>query len=330
MLKRSHPSGLALAVSAPPFARASIRVPPAGISQEIARLAHFQHGVISRMQLLSVGLSSSAISRRVDRGNLHRVLDGVYSVGHDRLAREGRWAAALLFAGSYACLSHRTAAIAWGFEQGPGRVEVIRDFNRKNPQKANLRDRWLLLHRTRTLPGEDLDRHRGFPLTSVARTLVDLAPRSTDRQLKRFLAQADRVGVANRREIANVLDRCSGWRGIGRLRDVVEQWDPRVAVTKSDLEVLFLEVRNKHRIPEHEVNVTLGDFEVDCLWRESRTVVELDTYTYHGDNLAFESDHERDLAVEAMGFHVLRVTHQMLTKDETGVVTTLKTLLHRH
>lgn len=318
------------AVADPPFARPAILVPPADISQEIARIARLQYGVISREQLVRAGLSSSAISRRVDRGNLHRVIDGVYSVGHARLAREGRWSAALLFTGPCGCLSHRTAAIAWGFDHGAGKVEVIRGFTRNEPRYANTKDPWLLVHRTRSMPDEELSRHKGFPLTSVARTLVDLAPRSTERQLKSFLTKADRIGVADRRQIADVLIRCSGWRGIGRLRDVVDQWDPKVAVTRSDLEALFLEVRRRHGIPQHEVNVMIDEFEVDCLWRESRTVVELDTFAHHGDELAFERDRERDLALETMGFHVLRVTHRMLVKDDSGVANTLKGLLRRH
>lgn len=204
---------------------------------------------------------------------------------------------------------------------------MIRDFNRTNPRRANTRDSWLTVHRTRHLPKQDLTRHRGFPVTTVARALLDLAPRLTDTQLRNFLADADRKGVAQRTEFHSILNRGLGREGIGRLREAVEEWDPLVVVTKSNLESRFLGLRRKYRIPEPEVNVDIGDFQVDCFWRDRNTIVELDTYTFHGDPVSFEKDHSRDLILEGMGFQVHRVTGVMLDKREAMVMNTLRNLL---
>ena len=318
-----------IAVTDPPFAQSSISI--SGMSTEvdtaIAKLARHQSGVVSRKQLIGLGLSSTAIFERVSKRRLHRVFDGVYAVGHDLVSREGRWAAALLFAGPTSCLSHRTACCLWGIEKCTSRIEVIRDFNRTNPRAANTRDRWLIVHRTRSLPARDLTRHRGFPATTVARTLLDLTPRLTDRQLRSLLATADRKGLADQREFRDILNRRTGSTGIRRFREAVSEWDPLVRVTKSDLESRFLHLRKKYKIPKPEVNVEIGDFEVDCFWRDRRVIVELDTYTFHGDTFTFEADHDRDLILKGEKFEVLRITAAMLDRSEQLVMNTLREIL---
>lgn len=316
-----------IAVIDPPFAGALSPVLPSEVDLAIARLAHRQSGVVSRLQLIDLGLSPEAVSRRLFKGSLHRLVDGVYAVGHDRVSREGRWAAALLFAGPTACLSHRTALLLWGIDKGPGRVEVIRDFNRTNPRRANTRDKWLAVHRTRYLPERDLTRRNGFPVTTVARAMLDLTPRLTEIQLRDFLAAAKRKGLANHADFGDILDRGSGHQGIARLRRAVNEWDPSIAATKSNVEALFLRLRKKYGIPAPDVNVDVGGFEVDCLWPDRRVIVELDTYTYHGDPVAFEKDRNRDLILEGMGFRVLRITAVMLENQEERVMSTLRSLL---
>ena len=304
-------------------------MPSSEVDRAIAELARRQWGIVGRQQLIGLGLTSSATDRWVSRGRLHRVADGVYSVGHGRLSREGYWAAALLFAGPASCLSHRTAFYVWGIDSGTGRVEVIRNFNRSKPKRANTKDKWLTVHRSRHLPEIEMTRRRGFPVTTWARTMLDMTPRLDDIQLRNFLSASDRMGVADRSGIRLVLDRGPGWKGIERLRRAVEEWDPLVAVTKSNLESRFLALTRTYGIPTPELNVYVGEFEVDCFWRSERFIVELDTPRFHGDTLSFEKDHIRDLALEAAGFHVLRVTDVMLETREAAVRSTLADLLNR-
>jgi very-short-patch-repair endonuclease len=82
--------------------------------------------------------------------------------------------------------------------------------------------------------------------------------------------------------------------------------------TRSDLEDDFLDFLHRHRLPPPEVNVRLGRWEVDFLWRTQTLVVETDFFGYHRGRVAFEDDHQRDLDLRRMGFTVLRYTGAQL------------------
>jgi very-short-patch-repair endonuclease len=90
--------------------------------------------------------------------------------------------------------------------------------------------------------------------------------------------------------------------------------------TRSDLETLFLEICRRHRIPPPEVNVKLGRWEVDFLWRSRRLVVEVDSWAYHRGSVAFEDDHARDLDLRAAGYTVLRFSDKQLEEEPGRVV----------
>ena len=91
----------------------------------VARLAHSQHGVASRRQLLALGLSESAIGRMTRARRLHPLHRGVYAVGHRRISAHGRCFAAVLACGSGALLSHFAAAWLWGlWRAAPRRIDV--------------------------------------------------------------------------------------------------------------------------------------------------------------------------------------------------------------
>ncbi len=99
--------------------------------------------------------------------------------------------------------------------------------------------------------------------------------------------------------------------------------------TRSDLESAFLELFAHHRLPPPEVNVKLGRWEVDFLWRAQRLVVETDTWTYHRGSVAFEEDHARDLDLRQQGFTVLRFTDKQLENEPERVVADLRSALGR-
>jgi predicted transcriptional regulator of viral defense system len=137
--------------------------------QAIAALADKQYGVVARRQLLALGVDRGAIERRLERNLLIPLHRGVYAVGHRRLTRDGVWLAAALAAGPRAVLSHRDAGALHGLGQwSAGRVEVT------TPGCARSTDRIRVFGR-RALVAEDVAVVGGIPVTSVARTLVDLA-----------------------------------------------------------------------------------------------------------------------------------------------------------
>jgi predicted transcriptional regulator of viral defense system len=134
----------------------------------IAELAERQHGVVARRQLERLGASRRAIETRLRSGRLHRLHAGVYAVGHRVLSREGRWMAAVLFCGSGAVLSHRSAAALWGIRDHSGRaIEVT--VARKSRSRAGIERHYSVL------PADEITVERGIPVTSVPRTIFDLA-----------------------------------------------------------------------------------------------------------------------------------------------------------
>jgi hypothetical protein len=259
-----------------------------------------------------------AITRAVDAGRLHRVHPGVYALGHRALSLEGRIRAALLYAGPGAVLSHTTAGWVWGIlDHQPSRIHVT--VPRKRRSEPGVR-----IHRTRFL---DKARHRGLPVTGLARTLRDLAWVLPAEQLRRALAEADYRGLLNAHHAYRVLGR--GRRGSAALREALAAHMPELAQAYSVLEQEFLLLCERSGIPPPEVNVDVAGMIVDALWRQQQVVVELDGYRAHRGRERMERDRRRELALRAAGLPVLRYTwHQVITEPER-VVADLRTALAR-
>jgi predicted transcriptional regulator of viral defense system len=171
-------------VSATPAQRAS-RATPA-LDRRIADLAAAQHGVVHRRQLLYLGLSDSAVGRRVAAGRLHRVHRAVYAVGHPVLGAHGRWLAAVLACRPGAVLSHASAGALW--EIRPSAAERI---DVTLPGAGRPRAPRLRVHRARGLGTEDVTTRRGIPVTSPERTILDLAASLSERELEKVLDRAE-------------------------------------------------------------------------------------------------------------------------------------------
>jgi predicted transcriptional regulator of viral defense system len=156
----------------------------AATDRAIAAIARAQHGVVARRQLVTFGFGQAAIDRRVAAGRLHRLHRGVFAVGHTVLTAEGRWMAATLATGGV--LSHATAAAVWELRRsGAGAIHVtVRDAGRS--RRAGLR-----IHRSRRLGALDITTHRGIPLTTPLRTILDLAATLEGRPLEQMLDRAE-------------------------------------------------------------------------------------------------------------------------------------------
>src|SRR3954464_8327613 len=141
---------------------------PRGVEEAIAALASRQHGVVSRAQLLDLGVGPDAIKHRVALGRLHPLHRGVYAVGHRALRSEAWWMAAVLAAGAGAALSYRSAAELWGIRSG-SRPRI--DVNVPRHRRSTAR---LQLHLVEMQPDE-VTMDAGIPVTTPARTLLDLA-----------------------------------------------------------------------------------------------------------------------------------------------------------
>lgn len=289
----------------------------------IAALAERQHGVVARAQLVDLGLGRRAIGHRLECGRLHAVHRGVYAVGHRVLTREGRWTAAVLAAGAGAVLSHRSAAALWGIRPGAGRIEVTAP--RALRSRAGLR-----LHHTR-LAEDEVTAVRGIPVTTPARTLLDLAAVVGAQQLERAVNEAEVLRLGDAVALAELVRRHGGRRGAGALRRILEAGQVGALITRSELEDRFLGFLDAFGLPRPEVNATLpvsgGPVEADCVWRGPRLVVELDGYATHAPRHAFERDRARDRALLAAGWRVARVTWRQLAADPRALAAELRALL---
>jgi hypothetical protein len=290
----------------------------------VSRWATRQHGVVTRRQLLSVGLTSREIQRRLEAGRLHLAHRGVYWAGHKAVTQHGRWLAAVLACGDHAVLSHRFAAALWGIMRAPeGRVEVIvgRSGRGRRPGIA--------LHRSSTLSKEHRTIRHGIPVTTVTRTLFDLAAVVSPTQLRRAVEEADRLELLDVEALATTCERNSGRRGTGRLRELLIGHRNGPTETRSALEHRFRRLCEGAGLPPPAVNVMVHGIEVDLLWRRQWLVIELDGYAYHRGRAAFERDRRRDAMLTLAGYRVIRVTHRRLMDEPTTVLGELRSALGR-
>lgn len=177
----------------------------------IAALADAQHGVVSRTQLLSAGVSRRQIQRRLQARRLRALHRGVYAVGHRALKPEGVWMAAVLAAGEGAVLSHWSAASLWRLRSGRGpRSHVTSPRGRRSGSA-------ITFHHTR-LPRDEVTHEDGIPVTTRARTLLDLAPLLPGPTLARMI---DAAGASEGTTLATLLDRYPTRPGAPRLRALV-------------------------------------------------------------------------------------------------------------
>jgi hypothetical protein len=290
----------------------------------IVRLAARQYGVASREQLLRLGLGRRAIEHRIERGRLHPVHRGIYAVGRPGLTAEGRWMAAVLAAGPRAVLSHTSAGGLLALRPQVGSTTHVTVPRRRRARHG------LEIHQA-SLPADEVTVEAGIPVTTVARTLLDLATCLNRPDLELAVNEAERRGLADAPSLPELVRRYPRRAGLARLRSVLEDGWVGVGVVRSVLEQRFLAFVAELGLPRPEVNAILrvddGWVEVDCLWRSRRLIVELDGHAYHSNRAAYERDRERDRALAAAGWKVVRVTWRQLVGDSARLAADLLRLL---
>jgi hypothetical protein len=291
----------------------------------VAQFAACQHGVVSRRQLTACGLGRGAIAHRVVVGRLHAVHRGVYAVGHSRISGLGRWMAAVLACGPKAVLSHGSAAALWRIRTTSApRIDVTVEAHHRSDRAG------ITVHVARHLREDDRTVHEGIPVTTVARTLLDLAETVSPTQLRRAFEEADRLELIDMRLMDELLARARGRHGVKPLAALLLSHRGPPPLTRSTLERQFHELCRKSGLPLPSLNVSAAGLEVDALWRDERLVVELDGFEFHRGRAAFERDRQRDAALQMAGYRVLRVTHRRLQSEPTRVVEAVRALLDYH
>ena len=270
------------------------------LDETIAELAERQHGKVSRRQLLDLGLGARAIEYRLAKGLFRPDYRGVYALGHRPQSRESRWMAAVLYAGEGAVLSHWSAASHWRLRPGTGPRSHVTVGRRKRSRPD------ITIHFARLAPDE-VTQEQGIPVTTPARTLLDLAPFLPSAVLARMVDAAPPGGGA---ALAELLERYAGRAGVPKLRALLKTPQP---MTRSDFEARVLKQLEAMGLPRPEVNVVVDGYEVDLVWREHGVIAELDTYMTHGSRRAFERDRQRDRRL-APRWKVVRLTDQDTTE----------------
>jgi very-short-patch-repair endonuclease len=288
------------------------------LDRAIGRVAEEQHGLVTRAQLLELGVGSDALDHRVKIGRLRRVHRGVYTVAGHRLTRHGRWLAAVLACGNGAVLSHRAAAALWGI-RGGNRIEVTVPRGRK--ARPGMRLHWA------NLPKDEITTHERIPITTVPRTLLDLGAVVQRDQLRSAVRQAEQLGLRDQLWLGDLARRYPRKPGIPTIKAVVEEAQRGLSRVRSELEERFQAFLISRRLPLPKTNVLIEGLEVDCAWPEQRLVVELDGHASHGGTHAFETDRARDRRLEAAGWRVVRITWRQLAETPNEVEADLRRLL---
>jgi hypothetical protein len=166
-----------------------------------------------------------------------------------------------------------------------------------------------------------------IPITTVPRTLLDLAATAPTKQLQRAVNEAERRGLLKEKAMRETLERHHRRPGTARLRSLIAAVDPQAHRSRSDLELDFLSFCRRYGIPIPVLNGQIGEYEVDFHWPGTKLIVELDTWDYHGTTGAFETDRERDTYLAGEGYIVIRVTARRLQTDPAGLAATIRRLL---
>ena len=296
------------------------RVGPSGIvvamattipKHPLVALARKQNRMVARRQLLALGLTQAAIRHLLESGRLHRVHPGVYAVGTPPATPIERATAAVLACGDQALLSHESALALWGLApRWPRCMHVT--------TPADRRPSGIVVHQSRTLTRADARNHLGVRTTSPARTLHDCAPALSHRALTRAVNDALRSPFMSRAQLEEMSQ-----RGKRLLQFTVVPTNP----TRSDMEDLFLAFCKRFGFPRPLVNTHVIGYEVDALFADQRVIVELDSWRFHGDRAAFQTDRKRDRDLLAAGYVTVRITWERLTETAAAEAVALGTIL---
>ena len=289
---------------------------------DVWALARRQHGVVTRAQLLDLGLTRHAIDHGVARARLHPVCAGVYALGRPELGRHGRWMAAVLACGPNAVLSHASAAALWAIgahDRPESEVSVPVPGTRRRPG--------IVVHRRRTLRPDDVTYRLDIPVTTPVLTLIDLAARLPSNHLEAAINDADKRDLIDPEALRAAVESRRQTPGAAKLRRTLDR--RTFTLTDSQLERRFLALVRRAGLPKPETGTRLNGFRVDFHWPELGLVVETDGLRYHRTPAQQARDRLRDQAHAAAGLTALRFTHAQVAFEPAQVTATLTAVADR-
>ena len=274
------------------------------------RAAESQYGLITREQLRLAGLSDSQIQRRVATGRLDLAHPNVFRVVGSSRSERQRLAAATLWLGSDALVSHATAGALLRLDgiATPELHVTVASNNRRGRGQDDV-----IVHRS----SSDHTRQRrlvdGIPCTSAARTIADIAGSIDDEALEVALESARRLGLATATTVAATARSLGVWPGAATLRRVLAAAEQRPL--ESRLEVKLARLLRNSPLTRSVAQHPIAGFRVDRAWPELRVAVEADGFQHHGPYLFWKRDRRRVAAIEAAGWRLLHVTWDDVTRS---------------
>jgi very-short-patch-repair endonuclease len=288
---------------------------PVPLDDVLALLAEIQFGVVARWQLTLLGYGKDAVQVRIDSGILKPLHAGVYAVGHTKLTRSGYFLAAVLAFGPRAVLSHRTAGVHWGlFASRQRKADVT---THVSAQRNTTR---IKAHRTRILDDEDWTIRDGIPVTSVARTMLDLAAILRPDRLLDVIDDAVRAEIFDLFALERAMARTPYRRGVRKLKALLTDYRGAPDL-RSKFERRFrARLRATPGLPEALHNVDVAGYKADVYFPQFNLVIELDSRHFHLTPRAFENDAVRDAARLKQQIGTLRVTDERFYKEPDAVI----------
>lgn len=282
----------------------------------LAAFAANQHHVVTHAELRSMGWSKDGIRHLQATERIFPKHRGVYAVGREQLTERGRWRAAVVACARSAALGDLSGAVFWELLRYDGsKPHVI------VPASASRRPRdGIVIHRSRTLMEQDVVVEDAIRVTTVLRTLTDLAlgPLHED-PLKAAVRGAARLHQVDLQRL----------RGTPRLDRIVRLYDPLIELTESDFEALFVALCVKYRLPLPCPQVRFGRRRADFTWPHLRLVVECDSRAWHDNVVNHREDRAKERALKADGYELLRFTWAEVVHTPFEVAQEIRAALRR-
>jgi very-short-patch-repair endonuclease len=292
-----------------------------------AALTAGQHGLITAAQARDLGFGPNAIARRVRSGEWERVLPTVYRLSSSRVTPRQAMLAATLWGGAGAVLSHASAGVLWGISGL--RAEQAELWV---PPTRRVRSGQVVVHRGDVQPRERrmVD---GIPVTSVARTLVDLAARFDDESLDAAIDDVLSRGLTTIGALGRAASLASDAKrpGAARFGRLLENFGHgRAAESRLETRVRrLLHEAGLSAVRQHEVVLNGRRYRLDFAWPDLGVAVECDGFSAHGGRIAFERDRRRWADLTAAGVLVVPVTWRQATQHPTEFLERVRAALAR-
>jgi very-short-patch-repair endonuclease len=300
----------------------TIVLAPGSTDEHIRAIARAQRGRASWHQLRAAGISSDAITRRVRRGMLVRVHPGVYAVTPLLPIEFADDTGAILACGPRSVVGFHSSNVMWAIRRGTARpVHVVIPHDRRAPKLGGVR-----VHRTTNLTHSDITVHKGLPITTPARTQLDVAATLPPKDLKRVVAEGFALGLLSFDSLYAALARAPKHPGASTLKEVLAKGE--LHRTTTDLERQFLDLIEKARLPTPLTQYPLLEYTADFYWPEYKLIVETDGGCWHKTPWRRKQDQLRDARVKhALNIDTIRVSDDSIEHEQHAVVAMLATAI---